>query len=378
MKKFFVNSIIFVFPFLILLGLPFLVFVKAGEFIPVDRVVSLQHDLKKTVLFGQAYTDSRRDQEYKIKATLARRPEVLMIGTSRVLGYRSIFFKDQDVFYNAGRSINYMSDLNYFLERIPSNQTPRLFILSLDQNFFFDERQPDPEYNSYENVMALFLKHNWRLVYKDYFQHKFKIGDLFQLSDTMDAIGLNATVNQKGFRNDGSYYYGDMVNNSQAEAEAAGRKQEVVSLITPQSFCTNYYGTIILPEVIFELRKFLETSQKRGVTVIGFISPYSPGIYGKIQSFNDACSRAAGNLDQNVGALFAQYNARFVDASDVTRFGGSDTEFFDAGHYSEKLSLRLLIALAEASPELKYYLDVPFLREQLKASQNNFTVFPQP
>lgn len=379
MKKFLFHSIIFLLPFMVLFSLPFGVLLKTGELVSIPHVIALQENTEKLILFGRVYTDSHYDRDYKIESTLIRKPKVLLMGSSRVLGYRSVFFKDKEVFYNAGRSIARTEDLNYFLNKIPETQTPQVIIVSLDQDLFFHKFQEDPFFKTGENTFSLFFKHNWRLLYSDYVHKKFTLTDVLKEQSNMEAIGLNAVVHHKGFRNDGSYYYGDIINgNSETEARRLELNEQGVSAITPVSCLSNYYGETIRPEAITELKNFLEMSRRRNIAIIGFISPYSPGVYDRIQGFRDHCSLAAKELDRVVMSAFNETGTQFVDVSDLKKLGSSDSELFDAGHYSEKLALRLFITLAEANPILKSYVDLSDLRERLKVSQDNFTVFSQP
>src|SRR5690349_15221256 len=70
-----------------------------GESIPLHLVIWMQ-DSDTPVLFRPAY--GNRDQDYKLLSVNYRQPELLLIGSSRVLQFRAQFANNNpDALYNA-------------------------------------------------------------------------------------------------------------------------------------------------------------------------------------------------------------------------------------------------------------------------------------
>src|SRR5690606_10553212 len=70
-----------------------------GESLPLHAVIWMQEG-DQPVLFRPRY--GNRDQDFKLLSVNARQPEILVIGSSRVLQFRAQFANNQpDAFYNA-------------------------------------------------------------------------------------------------------------------------------------------------------------------------------------------------------------------------------------------------------------------------------------
>lgn len=375
MRKFVWHSFLFIAPFVVLFGLPFFVFVKAGELVSLNTVIAKQKDATQLVLYGQAYTNSNLDQNYKWSSVAARKPEVVVLGTSRVLGYRAKFFKDGSVFYNAGRGVTNMDDLTKFIQTIQNGAEPKVLLVSLDQIFLFKKFQPDLKYSGGDTALSSFLKYDWRLLYQDYAKHKFTFSDLFVKRPHEIDIGLNALVNSKGFRNDGSFYYGDVISNPALQTEQYTINEASAAAISPDSCLADYYGDHVLEDNLQSLSNFLRLSKERNITVIGYISPYSEHVHNRVMSFKDKCTEAMFDATRQVQSVFAKNGSDFYDFNDISTVGGSDKEMYDNVHFSEKLALRFFIKMAEGSQSLGRYTDIPFLKRRLYNSDNNLEVF---
>ena len=68
---------------------------------PLPAVIQMQAG-GEPVLYRVGY--GNRDQDYKLMSVEYRQPEVLMIGSSRVLQFRGQFLNNEpDIFYNADK-----------------------------------------------------------------------------------------------------------------------------------------------------------------------------------------------------------------------------------------------------------------------------------
>src|SRR5262249_43165061 len=128
LTTFWIKLILFTLPLALLVGLPAVILVASGELTPTKSVIDRQ--LRgETVLYGPAYTNLVKP--LKCFGTQRRRPEVLGLGSSRVMQLRASFFENPQAFYNAGGAVNTLSDITPFLHCVPADARSRIVLLAL-------------------------------------------------------------------------------------------------------------------------------------------------------------------------------------------------------------------------------------------------------
>ncbi len=359
-----------------ILAFPYYVLKNSGEFVPVERVVDLQLANQNLVLYGPAFRNPA--VYFKLVSVITRHPRIIALGTSRVMQFRSVFFKEGAQFYNAGGGIEKIKHFSHFLNHLPFDAQPGLIVVGLDQNFFnpvWDNLSEDDIETRLSadvdtNVLDITAS-GWLLTYAYYFEHKFQVSNLNINDNGQMLIGLNAIANKNGFRNDGSYFYGEYLHNKVSnEARFGIVLSQIESGTGSFPICKN-----ISPAALNEVDKFLQNCKTRGIDVIGFLPPWAPEVYRQIASRPqyDYFWQIAPSLMP----LFQSYGFRFYDFSDVKSLGASDEEFIDGSHGSEKVYLRLLLSMIKNDYGLgKYSLDVVELQHLLDTSQGNYFVSP--
>ncbi|RZJ28341.1 MAG: hypothetical protein EOO48_10065, partial [Flavobacterium sp.] len=209
MKKFLLRLLAFAVPVLLYLSVPAYVLQRSGESFrnPEDVILS-----REKYLIGYAYNEQNYAWlKWKTVSEMPRKP-VMALGSSRVLQFRKEMFTED--FYNAGYTVSGIRDFIPFLESIPSEKYPKYLIIALDQWMFnpnWDNFSGKIDKNRWAN--SLNKNPNFAIinsVWKDLFAGKYSMN----IPKPADAeyIGLNAVVNHKGFRNDGSMDYGRQIN----------------------------------------------------------------------------------------------------------------------------------------------------------------------
>jgi hypothetical protein len=320
-----INKIVTVFwPSLVVVVLFSSFLIMSNEIYHFETIVKTQ---QLDELYGIAFSD--RNVEYKLHNLLKRDPELVIIGTSRVMQFRSGMF-DEYVTYNAGgivRNISHFRPLLYKL--ISDGNPPKLVIVGLDQYFFNESwHQINPADVSYLNQ----LHYKPNLVFPD--RRKlfeafvsdpgvFLSGSIFK----SDNLGLLGRVYNQGFRVDGSYYYGryyDLgMNNDTDFIDTIYRIENGVSRF---QYADNYN-----PRAVKELEAFLLLANQHEIFVIGFMPPYAPTI-------NELMS-LTGNYEYinkvtlEINSLFEQYGFKYFD---FTTMGNTkDNDFVDGFHGDE-------------------------------------------
>jgi hypothetical protein len=75
--------------------------------------------------------------------------------------------------------------------------------------------------------------------------------------------------------------------------------------------------------------------------------------------------------------VFRRSGFPVYDFRDLTILGGSDAEFLDGVHISEKACLRILIGLAREEPKLRDLVDIAYLERLLHQSTDDLVVLPE-
>ncbi|MBK9705045.1 MAG: hypothetical protein IPO75_17295 [Betaproteobacteria bacterium] len=372
MSRFLKKLLIYLLPFVVILCIPAMVFVETGEITAVSRVIDLQVTSRIPVLFGRAYSDPT--PYYKLESVLRRRPDVLALGTSRVLAVRSNFFSPELSFFNAGNGVTRLRHFRLFLERIPKGAEPRLIFLGLDQYLFndaFDSLLPDGmelAWAAEERIAEVFFS-NWTKVYGDYWEQKFRLADL--VAETGERrIGLNAVAHANGFRSDGSYTWAEFVADPWNPKNPDFEFQNTFDRIQmgDRRF---QYAEHVSEKALLELDALLRECKARGIYVAAFLPPFAHAVFEKMQSMPKQYGYLR-ELEPSLRLIFNKSGFSLYDSSDLASLGASDKETIDGFHGSEKAYLRLFLKMIESDLRLKTFArDPAFLRGRLDAASDH-------
>jgi hypothetical protein len=380
MRHFLIKVFIFLIPLLLLGALPFIIFLNTGEFYSLSNLEHAQLNASSTIIFNPLYSNFA--QLYKIQSTELRQPQVLALGSSRVGPFRSVFFKDPSVFYNASGGAAVVSDFKHFIEDL--TYKPDLLIVGMDQYFFnpLNVRdnivtRPDPYKRTVTQLdvamEGFFRQGGWWKAYKDFFTKQYTLSDIFTATTSPQTIGAYARPTSVGYIDDGSIYYGNvtgLVQQKNILAQIEGMAAEV-------STTSGYeYGDGISQDALKELKAFLSLCKEKNITVIGFIPPVPHAVYERMKEFPTASYQyALKNLGPTLTALYASYRFDFYDFSDSAAYGGSDNEMVEGKHGGEKLYLRLFLQMANHSTSLAPLVDKTYLTTRLTHATSTYHVF---
>ena len=339
---------------------------------------------ERTILVGQAYSNFRA--EYQLHETSVSRPLVMTLGNSRVGEFRAAFFKEPNVFYNTTGTTGALSDYRHFVEQL-ADKPPKIIIANMNYSFFNPEEaknlaveRPDPfgasQSAPYDIALEAFVRNGgWWKVYADYFAGKFTLADIFTPArSAVMTIGLRALSTSSGFTNDGSDYYGNIIDYPLNQQGTLLAIDALAASITNTN--GDEYGSGISSDALAELRVFLALAKKKDIVVIGFLPPISHAEYEALQQHPDASyTYAFKNLGPTLASVYKEYGFDFYDFSDILSFGSSDSEMVDRKHGGEKMYLRLFIQMAEGSKSLQPLVNLPYLKERLARATSTYYVF---
>lgn len=387
LKKFIIKLIFLSLPFLLISSLVISYLTKTGELYYSYQQLAEYSKSPIPCLIGLAHTDPTAI--VKLRILKENKYEVIALGTSRVLAFRSTFFK-KSTFYNCGRCISRIMNLRSFLSKIPKDATPKIILLGLDQDFF--NGRVDSNYSSdslyicnLDKTYSFFNTFQEDIIglRQDMKTRKITLSDLGLIFNNIDfkkmglrKIGLDAFYNDDGFRNDGSYNYGNITKNPKNPNLEDYKFKHTLAKIESQSGSFKFEHDIN-PNAISELDNFLIECEKRNIHVVGFIPPYAQEVYDKLTTMKDRYGYLS-KIYPALESLFNKHGLVVMDFSDMKSFGAKKEEAIDGMHASEKAYMRILLKLIEKDDILKAFArDVNYLKNRLDISNNDIVVFSQ-
>lgn len=321
---------------------------------------------KNNSLAGLAY--SYPIKAYKLNGVKQVKPQVLILGSSRVMQIRQYFFKPGCTFYNAGGFTASITDLDCFLNNLPAGYNPRMLVVGIDQYWFnantssFDAVTDCNIVNDSSALYSLF-KYRFFEIYRDIYNGKIKLAKLFNNNN----IGLNGMMNNEGFRQDGSYRYGKILANHENDVDY-GFKDTYKRIKDGNSRFE--YGTDVSEKALQALDAFLGDCSRRNIHVVGYLPPYAHAIIDTMMKIGSNYAYIK-KLQAALKPLFYKYKFTLNDYTDVATTGAGPGEYIDGFHASEKAMLRAMIGLNRNDTVLNKFCDTTQMLNLLKNAKSD-------
>jgi hypothetical protein len=370
-RRFILKLILFILPFVFIVGGFTALLIYCGESMPLAWVVALQSG-DTPVLYRPQY--GNRDVQFKALSINTRKPAVIALGSSRVLQMRAGLFTEQlEAFYNAGAPAWTLSQVKALLDSLAPDAVPSVIILGIDPPWFNDAYQSDDFPDPIDDLSQIAAT-NRSVAQAALEGRPLNLAQWFARGDRTGegiALGIKAIENSHGFRNDGSERYGDFL--------VAGYLYQPTERERHLHWMRNgeqmyVYGDTVSETGLRQIIEILAWGKARGVTIIGFLPPYAPELYERMTRRGN--HPYMDELTVVLEDLFATYHYPFFNFSDGMRFG-IDDDFFDGWHGSERVYLRLFTQMVEALPDgLGIYSDAEKLRSIDAQVTDTWRVFP--
>ena len=309
-----------------IIGFSVICLYKAGELCSFSSYI---HPLQQDQLFGLGY--SYYDKTYKFHMTdEVERPEVLALGSSRIMQVKRSVVSPDYSFYNAGGAIQNVRELVLFVSKLHDN--PQLILVNIDQWWFnrayIDEDQTfspsvydEPEWDASKLGRCVCD------FYTDLVKGKINLIKVF----SSNHIGLNAICNENGFAADGSRYQGDMI--LAPEVQEDYNFKNVLGRIRDgnQRF---QYGDQADSAMVSVVDDFLNQCVARKIKVVAFLPPFAPYVYQRLQETGKYGYMS--KLYDMLRPLFDRHEGcSLYDFTDMTDTGAHNYDFDDGFHGSE-------------------------------------------
>jgi hypothetical protein len=369
--SFFLKIISYTLPF----AIPFLLttgsLIYVGESMPLEVVIQMQAS-DEPVLYRVGY--GNRDQDYKLMSVEYRQPEVMMIGSSRVLQFRGQFLNNEpDVFYNAAAPAWRLPELRNLLFNM--QHRPNVIIIGMDYPWFNDAYQGDPIVEPPANFWKRVFVVNRTYIQEVLAGEDFDLPLLFARDEPGGsggmALGQRAIIDGQGFRNDGSEQYGDFLV-AQHLWQPNLRDKHLGLFENGEDMYVE--GDTVSETEMNQMRAILDWAQAEDILIIGMLPPYMPSLWEQmiVSERHTYIPQAQMQLNE----LFAEYNFPLFDYSNGADVGATDEDFFDGWHSSERIALQVYINIVREVPELQPYSDLDALQEIVDTASDTFRVLP--
>lgn len=361
MNRFLWRLCAFLGPLFVLVSVPLAVMLLSREVFAPDALAQWHSKAGPDAVYGPGYTNP--DKRYKLVSAILHDTPVMSLGTSRVMQFRSSFFRGgEETFYNAGGIISRVTHLTRTLAHLPEGKRVRYLIVGLDQWSYNDNwngsaDDPGVELEYKNAVDSLGNIRNGIRAWPDFFRGKISLS---KLAAPSEDLGVNGRLRGNGFRRDGSYVYADILRDPRMSADFEFR--DTLSRIRAgrDRFET---GTVVSERALRETTHFLEAARARHFEVIGFLPPFAPSIERQLAaSVGHSYLRS---LPAKLRAVFEAAGVAFHDFTDCTRLGCEDAEFIDGFHGGDTVYARMTVEMARSTPWLSEIV-APTLGEQIE------------
>ena len=341
----------------------------------LDINQSVEKQSNENILYGRLLIG--QDAIYKMEMTKKLKPEIVVIGSSRVMPFRREFFNDNLTFYNAGGSMPSIDRGIEFVNDITKVYTPKVVILGIDLwslNGNFNE-----EDDIRRDLIDSGFVHRRLFLYGSLFNNLTngnikKLGvslfndlDYQGMLDPFEhrrAVGLLASINGDGFRSDGSYQYGGIISNK----TISDKNFEDTHKRIAHGGSRFEYASRVDQARLKKVTKLIGLLRSKGIEVVVFAPPFAHEIYETM----DNSLHHKGFLQDfriSIKQVCEQESVSFYDFSDVTWYGSNDSETIDGFHGSETSYAKLILAMKN-DKILGNYINNKQLMEYISSTNN--------
>lgn len=354
-RRFALRVLLFSLPIIFVIGLLEVALWQTGETVPVGIVIARQRKNPKIVWLRTYFDQGLYASKWRGFET--QRPRVIALGSSRVLKFRQeMFGRDGAGFFNAGRMIQSVEDLNVFADELTPASTPRVALIGVDFWWLNANRTASGSLSAERNEDGVL---DWRahwLVWREMLSLSAPRSSQSRSSQAhtplpmqslltawrspafSDALGIQARIRGDGFRFDGSKNNKidipariadwDLKVDKWKEKIAEGQKEVV-------------FTTGVSAARLARLRQALMTLQKKGVVVLVFNPPLI-STDAKLMNAMPTQQRLWREYQTLVPQLCRELKIPFCDASTPQKLGLADYYMADAVHAEETFHLYIL------------------------------------
>ena len=320
-----------------------------GESVPARRVATRHLPQEGSPAAYMPWFFSQQFNLFHFERVKKLRPALLVIGSSHVTRFRQEMFNPDSGFYNSGRTIGALGDLEQYFDACDAlNYAPNTMLLGVD-HFWLNNAVPQ---------RGVFRKEIGKDETLDPKAHLTAYGRVLDSARAgrINAALIRAVIDRRdegvkrygltawlsaGLRNDGSNQNFDRstpeayTNLLPASVEAVlqGYRQKNRPILAP--------GVAVDPALLQRFEAVLIKFKQRGTRIIGFIPPMAGEVRG-LYANNRKHYGIVADFREKIPALFRQHGWPLFDGSDPASVGLDDRCMKDEDHAQETYHVALL------------------------------------
>ncbi|MBT8231967.1 MAG: hypothetical protein KJN84_05040 [Bacteroidia bacterium] len=273
-------------------------------------------------------------------SVVLKKPSVLVIGNSRINGFRANMF-DTLSFYNLSKfRIGFKPTLDY-LKTLKEDELPKYLFLLIEPYQFsygFENRKYADEQSQYppetilKSIIPFASALNDKKLSKILTQNKYR--------------GIKSKTKTRGYRtNDGSYHYGNSKNTSIERQIAHLDKLTSNSLKVYGKYLFENFNQSLDHNSFDVYSKLIDYTNEKNIIVIGITLPYCQQIQDELDSDKSKYKMWNEFHSDETNQRLKKINKYYYNFSRFGDFEGYNYEMIDQIHPSEKLVGRIIYTL---------------------------------
>ena len=345
-----------------------------GEIRPVEVIAREQQENQG--LYGSAI--HRLPYRHKLEILAARKPEVVAIGSSRVLQLSQSMFAVP--FANLGQTVNDLTEGQLLTRDLIHRHRPKLVLFGLDY-WWFSENARRPfggfvHHRDAGDTLSLdtaFVPTQWlfsgrispleylkALVYPSWLRPR-------------PTYGMNAVLYREGLMPDGSYSYLGTQLGLRPAADVSFT-DTFSRIADSRSFFRHCSSTH--PERFADYEAILRSLREAEIPVIAFLIPLAPAVQRRMNSMGTSYSCIGPIRARLAAARLEGLGLSYFDLFDAESLGSADCEFVDGFHGGAAATVRMLLSMIERPDSPLARLVDRTVLERLLSTSKGRTVLP--
>lgn len=329
----------------------------------IDKMVERQ--ISNNAIYNPKFTGANKFL-YKLSLIKEVKPQIIALGSSRVMQLREEFFTTS--FVNVGGAVNHLNEGHVFLKEMIKFHKPEYIILGLDF-WWFNSSFRQPKSFPYHNlkgdvdfkqkVITIFsLLKDGKIDLNTFFS-----GLFFQKNKVtnFENIGINAVKYSNGFRKDGSYFYshfifGETKNHDIKFSNTFERIEKGNSRFE--------YAEHISDERVKVLNDIVNFCKINNMKLIIFIPPLANDTIKKMNNFDSKY-----NFIKEFKELVKNSAVENYDYHDMRKFVNDSCEFIDGFHGGDVIYQRILKDIYNQDSILKKHINIDLISSYIKKNE---------
>jgi hypothetical protein len=337
---------------------------NSGELTGPIEAAHLQVD--RDELYGSAL--EFRPYVYKLERYKIAKPDILIVGSSRVLPFAGEAFLSPMV--NAGNASSSLGQARSFIDDALAIHKPKAILLGLDFWWFNPAREEADLAAQSDPVIDLTLDRlsspfKWML--DGTLKPKAVIAGIFSDAQMPPGIGVRAKYNHHGWDRFGRLDYGNLLTGGR-KSEDRQFKRTIRRVVKADADAKMYVHIAPSTESLDELAALIKDVRAQGIEIELLLAPLAPDVLDAIGMDDPE------NLINQLRARVAKLDVSSYDFTDPVPLGSNHCEFVDGFHGGEVTYLRILERIAAGSSIISRAVNQAWVKEMLAANANHASI----